>query len=290
MSTQEEVKYFVTKPVGGIIPTSQRPSDHLMVGTYAEPKIGCCDNGQKTREDRVVIVFDDEPHMHQHMLSFGNHTTISDDKVLNFRIYNRRGTEYRVANGASKAAITKLKPLYDRGFRVFDCGYFPQGERAGDLALYGLPTDSNAEEGIRPYDQMRMHMERHYPIYLDKRILKRFRDNMSSNLRHYSSGLVTLDDPGRRSYKSLRELLFKGTPQEHEDDTDPYWYDINDHEDPQVYILPAWKSGPYLNYVWEAMLDEPDTTYEGMVIKPANQFQVHTPDKPQRGWMKIRYR
>lgn len=281
MSTQEEVKYFVTKPVGGIIPTSQRPSDHLMVGTYAEPKIGCCDNGQKTREDRVVIVFDDEPHMHQHMLTFG-------DTAKSFRVFNRKGTEYRVANGASKAAITKLKPLYDRGFRVFDCGYFPQGERAGDLAIYGIHDLSG--EVLRTYEQMRMAMERHYPIYLDKRILKRFRDNNSSNLRHYSSGLVTLADPGRRSYKSLRELLFKGTPQEDEDDTDPYWYDINDYKDPQVYILPAWKSGPYLNYVWEAMLDEPDTTYEGMVIKPANQFQVHTPDKPQRGWMKIRNR
>ena len=283
MSIKEEVKYFVTKPVGGIIPTSQRPSDHLMVGTYAEPKIGCCDNGQKTREDRVVIVFDDEPQMYQHTLRMP-----WIDQVVSFRVFNRKGTEYRVANGASKAAITKLKPLYDRGFRVFDCGYFPQGERAGDLCIYGLPTDSNAEEGIRPYDQMRMIMERHYPIYLDKRILKRLES--IGGLRHYSSGLVTLDDPGRRSYKSLRELLFKGTPQEDEDDTDPYWYDINDHKDPQVYILPAWKSGPYLDHVWQAMLDEPDTTYEGMVIKPANQFQVHTPDKPQRGWMKIRNR
>ena len=282
-STIQEVKYFVNQPVGGIIPDDKLPSDYVRVGSYVEPKIGCCDNGHKTREDRVIIVFDEV-----RPLSFGNHTILTDDEVRSYRVYNRRGGEYRVPNGVSKQAIAQLSPLYRLGFRVFDCGFFPQGKRAGDLVIYGVPME-RYHEGIRTYTEMREVMERYYHVYLDKRIIYQF-DVIDSNgvaegdwqhsLRNYSNGRVT-----PKGFGVEGNLGFKQTD-------DPYWWDLQDKADlgPQVYILPAWKPGPYLDTLWRAMKECPETTYEGMVIKPANQGQYYTHDKPSSTWMKIRNR
>lgn len=277
-------EYYVNQPVGGIIPDNMFPSDYVRVGSFVEPKIGCCDNGNKTREDRVIIVFDDEPHMHQHMLAF-------EDATKSFRVFNRRGGEYRVPNGVSKQAIAQLSPLYRLGFRVFDCGFFPQGERAGDLVIYGVPME-RYHEGIRTYVEMREVMERYYHVYLDKRIIYQFQilqemkdateylEEVHVDLRDHSSGRVT-----PKGFGVEGNLGFK-------QGDDPYWWDLQDKADlgPQVYILPAWKPGPYLDTLWRAMKECPETTYEGMVIKPANQPQYYTNDKPQNKWMKIRYR
>jgi hypothetical protein len=300
----QEVKYFVNQPVGGIIPDDKLPSDYVRVGSYVEPKIGCCDNGNKTREDRVIIVFDEV-----RPLSFGNHTILTgDDEVRSYRVYNRRGGEYRVPNGVSKQAIAQLSPLYRLGFRVFDCGFFPQGKRAGDLVIYGCPME-RYHEGIRTYTEMREVMERYYHVYLDKRIIYQFQIlqekvheagypclngvparplpngghvpiNLSVDLRDHSNGRVT-----PKGFGVEGNLGFK-------QGEDPYWWDLQDKADlgPQVYILPAWKPGPYLDTVWRAMKECPETTYEGMVIKPANQGQFYTHDKPSSTWMKIRNR
>lgn len=288
MPIKEEVKYFVNQPVGGIIPDDKLPSDYVRVGSYVEPKIGCCDNGHKTREDRVIIVFDEV-----RPLSFGNHTILTDDEVRSYRVYNRRGGEYRVPNGVSKQAIAQLSPLYRLGFRVFDCGFFPQGDRAGDLVIYGCPME-RYHEGIRTYTEMREVMERYYHVYLDKRIIYQFQilrakeveldpahdDYLLCHLSDYDDGRVT-----PKGFGVEGNLGFKQTD-------DPYWWDLQDKADlgPQVYILPAWKPGPYLDTLWRAMKECPETTYEGMVIKPANQGQFYTHDKPSSTWMKIRNR
>ena len=278
-STVQEVKYFVNQPVGGIIPDDKLPSDYVRVGSYVEPKIGCCDNGHKTREDRVIIVFNDE-----YMPSNRVGQPYPDWHVS---IYNRRGSEYS-GGKIPPVTLSQLSPLLRLGFRVFDCGFFPQGKRAGDLVIYGVPME-RYHEGIRTYTEMREVMERYYHVYLDKRIIYQF-DVIDSNgvaegdwqhsLRNYSNGRVT-----PKGFGVEGNLGFK-------QGDDPYWWDLQDKADlgPQVYILPTWKPGPYLDTLWRAMKECPETTYEGMVIKPANQAQFYTPDKPSSTWMKIRNR
>jgi hypothetical protein len=267
-STIQEVKYFVNQPVGGIIPDDKLPSDYVRVGSYVEPKIGCCDNGNKTREDRVILVQSEWK------------TCPFSNRPYEWSVFNRRGETYtHMDRGQLSAIIDKLIPLRKLGFRVFDCGFFPQGKRAGDLVIYGVPME-RYHEGIRTYTEMREVMERYYHVYLDKRIIYQF-DVIDSNgvaegdwqhsLRNYSNGRV--------SWRCGNDI-------------DPYWWDLQDKADlgPQVYILPTWKPGPYLDTLWRAMKECPETTYEGMVIKPANQPQYFTNNKPQNTWMKIRNR
>jgi hypothetical protein len=300
MSVKEEVKYFVNQPVGGIIPDDKLPSDYVRVGSYVEPKIGCCDNGNKTREDRVILVQSEWK------------TCPFSNRPYEWSVFNRRGETYtHMDREQLSAIIDKLIPLRKLGFRVFDCGFFPQGKRAGDLVIYGVPME-RYHEGIRTYTEMREVMERYYHVYLDKRVIYQFEalmenkneNNKSINEHHEEQKWIF----GRHYPWSESERLPQNRPvhlRDHSNgrvttkgmgivfldpNNDPYWWDLQDKADPQVYILPAWEPGPYLDTLWRAMKECPETTYEGMVIKPANQGQFYTHDKPSSTWMKIRNR
>ena len=104
--------------------------------------------------------------------------------------------------------------------------------------------------------------------------------NPSERLRDHSNGIA-----------SSSEDMKIGT-----DGFDPYWYDLDDKADlgPQVYILPSfgkYPKGAYLDTLWQAMKECPDTTYEGFVIKNEYFPEVYTDKQSDnQSWTRIRYR
>ena len=275
---------FVNRPQGGIVPDNYKPSDvPVFMGARFEPKIGCVDNGQKTREDRVV-------------LEWGGTIPGNVRRTDEWTASNRKGDPYtHMDSGQLDAIIDKLAPLRRQGFSVFDCGFFPQGKRAGDLVIYGLPVHKNDQDNRITYAASRKVLEAIYPIHLDRRVVYQFsvlmlkknehgipclngvpEYNPSEHLREHSNGIV-----------SEAPAWHPGSPIDH------YWYDLDDKADlgQQVYILPSFKSGEYIDTLWQAMKECPDTTYEGFVIKNENFPEVYTDKQSDNEtWTRIRYR
>jgi hypothetical protein len=230
--------YFVNRPKGDVQADDFKPSDVLYCrGFRVEPKVGCCDNGHRTKEERVVVLYD-----------------AATDHGFLPTVINRHGYEY--GRSIPAETLDQLKPLVKKGYRMFDCGYFPQGERAGDMVLYGLPRHPDGYRGDMPhtYLEMREVMEAHYPALLDVRLVGKF--------------LALGGDINDTEHTQL------GLPCS-----------------PLVYILPSWKTGPHIDIMWEAMKLLPETTYEGMVIKQEHRPQVYTnTQKDNSSWIKIRWR
>ena len=266
--------YFVNRPKGDVQADDFKPSDVLYCrGFRVEPKVGCCDNGHRTKEERVVVLYD-----------------AATERGFLPTVINRHGYEY--GRRISAETLDQLLPLVKKGYRMFDCGYFPQGERAGDMVLYGLPRHPDGYRGEMPhtYLEMRKIMEAHYPISLDERLLRAFEVEMENRpqlclagkrmtptqLGDYSLGMVTI--PQRRNDPEFVK----------EQRRQPYRHIISS---PQVYILPSWEAGPHLDIIWAAMKKHPETTYEGMVIKQEHRPQVYTnTQKDNSSWIKIRWR
>lgn len=259
---------FVNRPQGGVVPDDYDFGSfmgQMYMGSAYEPKIGCVDNGQKTREDRVIIVYDDE-------LMPVRHATV----------YNRKGSEYKVSTIPTET-LSQLEPLLRIGVRVFDCGFFPTGERAGDLVIYGIPM-AKGSEAMRTYAQMRRTIERYYPVYLDKRVLERFKIlGARKKLSHFTkngrpSGLVSFSVDIRKDPEPITKQRIT-----------PYWYEPTGG--PQVYILPSYESGEYLKKLWQAMKECPETTYEGFVVKNYLLPDMYTETQAEnQSHVRIRFR
>ena len=249
---------FVNRPMGDVIPDDKKPSDYLYChGFRVEPKVGCCDKGNDTKEERVVIVKNDDGYM----------------------VYNRQGNPY--SKDMPTAVLDKLKPLSYQ-HKVFDCGFFPQSK---NLVVYGLPR--HVDDDPMSYLEMRRVLEAYLPISLDIRLTLKFSelypvqaDGREPDLADHSSGMV-----------------WESTDKDKDPET-VTWQRICPYRDititldkPHVYILPTFKPGPYLDVLWQAMKECPDTTYEGMVIKPEYRPQIYTDKQSDnKSWIKIRWR
>lgn len=246
--------YFVNRPKGDVQADDFKPSDVLYCrGFRVEPKVGCCDNGHRTKEERVVVLYD-----------------AATEHGFLPTVINRHGYEY--GRSIPAETLDQLKPLVKKGYRMFDCGYFPQGERAGDMVLYGLPRHPDGYRGDMPhtYLEMREVMEAHYPVHLDNRLVSQFLGCGGNLADIWTDNARPLGDWRLPSFRS--KLI--GLP------------DL-----PLVYILPSWETGPHIDIMWEAMKLLPETTYEGMVIKQEHRPQVYTnTQKDNSSWIKIRWR
>jgi hypothetical protein len=292
MQVAQERQIYVNRPGGVILPDHTKLLDQRIgVGMRAEPKIGCVDNGQGTREDRVILVFEDAegkdsqwPNINTSMHGIFNGLVCT--------AYNRKSEPYKV-RPIPYTVLSQLTPLLRSGFRVFDCGFFPHGKRACDLVIYGLPSATN-DPDMLTYAEMREHLELHYPVYLDKRVIYQFEVLKTKYYEAYERQLHPDDPVHLRDYTdgTLNSLHLSDHIWEKARE-DPYWYDLNDKVDcgPQVYILPSFPVAPYLETLWDAIKQCPETTYEGFVFKYENMPEKYT-DRQQdnRHWRKFRCR
>lgn len=124
-------------------------------------------------------------------------------------------------------------------------------------------------------------------MYLDKRVIYQFEVLKTKYFEAYERELQPHDPVHLRDYSS--GTIFA----DNKSSEDPYWYDLNDKVDcgPQVYILPSFHVAPYLETLWDAIKQCPETTYEGFVFKYENMPEKYT-DRQQdnRHWRKFRCR
>lgn len=255
---------YVNRPVGSLIPDSMMPSRYSSLyytGSRVEFKHGACDAGNGTKEERVILVYD----------MWGK-----------WSAYNRHGDSYnKIPDRCMNAIHRELRPLTNKGFVVFDGGYFPQGKWAGKLIIYGLPKHDS--ESLS-YGNMRQILEEHLPVYSDKAVHDRYlelvRERYDCNGRTIISWRhenMYTDVPNVSVFIGPALSIISGTTL----DTHATITEGHLPQDPLE----------RLDLIWQAMKDTPSSTYEGFVIK-----NIHYPESYRekqglnKSWIKIKWR